>query len=348
MSTTNHRTNMTDAEVERLRDRVPDDPAPLPEGGHACPGCGVRTAPDRAEPVVTAPVYAARPDGRVGRHIATTALTRCADCRSLRDRSRALLDAHPSVRARLGNIADERAEAALCGLSLLGLPLPASVTEADLSALLRHLAHPGAAVRWENGARPGVSAPRPWSHVRESGRADLREAYATLLRERASAGSPDVTLTPPTVRYWEPDVAAPGGCLFCGVRAVAVASGEVARFGGREAAQRSAWRPLTAASGSLGGPRAPFSVAGHVCPPCSEALASVGAVGPTALERALAEHLPDAVAQRFRAALAQMVGTVPGLVGWGALVYAARRRGTESPRPNAEPWAHLDLSELTG
>lgn len=348
MSTTTHRPDVTDAEAERLRANVPHDPTPLAEGDHACPGCGVRTMPDRAEPVVTAPVYAARPDGRVGRHIATTALTRCADCRSLRDRARALLDGHPSVRARLGNIADERAEVALCGLALLGLPLPESVTEADLSALLRHLARPGAAVRWENGARPGMSAPRPWSHVRESARADLRAAYATLLRERLTAGSPDVILTPPTVRYWEPDVPAPGGCLLCGVRAVTVTAAQVARLGGREAAQRAAWRPLAAAPGSLGGPRAPVSVAGHVCPPCSEALASVGAVGPTALERALAEHLPEPAAARLRAALAQTVGTVPGLLGWGALVYAARRDKRPTPEPNREPWGHLDLSELSG
>lgn len=346
--TTTHRTGMTDAEAERLRAKVPDDPTPLAEGDHACPGCGVRTVLDRAEPVVTAPVYEARPDGRVGRHIATASLTRCADCRALRDRARALLDAHPSVRARLGNIADERTEAALCGLALLRVPLPESATEADLSALLRHLARPGAAVRWESGARPGKSAHRPWSHVRESARADLRAAYATLLRYRLSAGSPDLSLTPPTVRFWEPDVPVPGGCLLCGVGAVTVTAAQVARLGGREAAQRAAWRPLSAPPVSIGGPRAPVRLAGHACPPCSEALASVGAVGPTALERALAEHLPDAAAQRLRAALAQTVGTVPGLVGWGALVYAARRRGTAPPRPNAEPWGHLDLSELTG
>lgn len=348
MSTTTHRTKMTDAEAEHLRERVPDDPAPLANGDHACPGCGVWTTPDRTEPVVTAPVYAARPDGRIGRHLANTPLTRCADCRALRDRARALLDAHPSARARLGNIADERVESVLCALALLGVPLPETITEADLSALLRHLARPGAAARWENGARPGMHAPRPWSHVRESARADLRAAYATLLRERLSAGSPDVILTPPTVRYWEPDVVVPGGCLLCGVRAVTVTAAQVARLGGREAAQGLAWQPVTAQPSALGGPRAPVRVAGHACPPCSEALASVGAVGPTALERALAAHLPDAAAQRLRAALAQTVGTVPGLVGWGALVYAAGRDERPSPEPNREPWGHLDLSELTG
>ncbi|MFD0806147.1 hypothetical protein ACFQ0K_08630 [Nocardioides caeni] len=321
---------------------------PLTE--HACPGCGVRTEPDRGEPVVTVPVYAARPDGRIGRHIASAPLTRCAECRTLRDRARALLDAHPAVRGRLGNIADDRTEAALSALVLLGMPLPEKVTEADLSALLRHLAHPGGAARWEVGARPGKHAREAWSHVSESARADLRAAYAALLRERLTECSPDVALTSPTVHYWEPDVPAPGGCLLCGVGEVTVPAAQVARVGGREAAQRLVWRTLSASPGNLGGQRGPARVTGHVCPPCSEALDSVGAVGPTALERALAEHLTatgrEAAAQRLRAALAHAVGRVPGLTGWGALVYAARARHATPPRPNAQPWAHLDLSEL--
>ena len=328
------------------------DLTPLAEGDHACPGCGVRTMPDRAEPVVTAPVFAARPDGAAGRHLANALLTRCADCRSLRDHARAMLDAHPAVRVRLGNIADEQTEAALCGLALLGLPLPESVTGDDLAALLRHLAQPGAAVRWEMGARPVKHSSPPWAHVGERARADLRAAYATVLRERLTVGSPDVKLTPPTVEYWSPDVPAPGGCLLCGVRAVAVAAAEVARVGGSQAAHRLAWRPLSASPATLGGRAAPVRVAGHVCPPCADALASVGAVGPTALERALAEHLTttgrEEAARRLRAALAQSVGTVPGLAGWGALVYGARRRHLTPPRPNVQPWQHLDLSELTG
>lgn len=328
------------------------DPTPLAEGEHACPGCGVRTLPDRAEPMVRVPVFAPRPDGAAGRHIANVSLTRCADCRSLRDRARALLDAHPSVRVRLGNIADERTEAALCGLALLGLPLPESVTGDHLSSLLRYLAQPGAAVRWEMGARPGKHASSPWAHVGESARADMRATYATLLRERLAVGSPDATLTPPRLSYWEPDVPAPGGCLLCGVCAVTVTAAEVARVGGREAARRLAWQTLSTSPATLGGRGAPVRVAGHVCPPCSDALASVGAVGPTALERALAEHLTttgrEEAARRLRAALAQSVGTVPGLTGWGALVFATRRRNLTPPRPNAEPWQHLDLSELTG
>ncbi|UMG94157.1 hypothetical protein [Nocardioides sp. TF02-7] len=234
---------------------------------------------------------------------------------------------------------------------LLGMPQPESVTEADLPALLRHLAHPGAAARWEARARPGKHAREPWSHVTEDARASVRAAYAALLRERVTERSPDVALNPPTVHYWEPDVPAPGGCLLCGVAAVTVAAAQVARLGGREAAQAVAWRPLSTSAANLGGPRGPVRVTGHVCPPCDDALASVGAVGPTALERALAEHLTatgrESAAQRFRAALAQTVGKVPGLTGWGALFYTARARNVAPPRPNAAPWAHLDLSELS-
>lgn len=130
----------------------------------------------------------------------------------------------------------------------------------------------------------------------------------------------------------------PGGCLLCGVDAVTLPAARVAVLGGRRIAQQEVWRPFSASPSSLGG-QGPDRLTGHVCPRCADALDWVGRTGPTAMKRALTEHLRatgrDEDADRLR------MGEVEGLVGWGTLAYAARRRGAPAPAANGEPWAHI-------
>lgn len=332
--------------------------AHLPAGMVACPSCGVATsAPTDPAEAVTARPSESTPAGQ-RRDLAPVTLARCAACREVRDCAAALLNAHPRVASRVGTIAPDRTEAALCALAALGQPLPDPTTasEAEVSSLLHHLSPLGGAVRWAGlVTASGTASPYPWAHLTEGDRVALREGSAAVMRSRvARTEQPEVVAPPPIDPYGVPRgaVRVNGACLLCGVASVLVPAARVVRLGGLTATARTIWRPLTTGPGNLGGRAAPAPVAGHICPQCTEALASVGAVGPTALERALLDHLHatgrDNAADRLRGALSGMVGTVPGLVGWGALAVDALRRGEPVPEANGAPWAHLDLSEVTG
>lgn len=78
-------------------------------------------------------------------------------------------------------------------------------------------------------------------------------------------------------------------------------------------------------------PRTPHPAPGWPCPQCDDAVMVVRAIGATAMEKALADHL-TASGQPDRAALVRTQGT-EGLVGWGALRAAS----------NGQPWDHIKL-----
>jgi hypothetical protein len=334
-----------------------DEPLTQTPGMLACPGCGVGTpAPRDAAEVVTVRRAADTPAQR--RDGAPVRLARCTDCLTLRDRAAALLDAHPRILARLGSVAAEHAEAALSALVVLALPLPdpATTTQAEVWVLLDRLAVPGSAVGWQS-RRPaqGRFQPVAWAHVTEDDRATVRAAYAGVLRDRLARNAPPEGITPPPLDPFDRGtaLALTTACLLCGVGAVTVPAAWLTRTGGRKAVALDVWRLMTTSPRSLGGRSGPEGVTGYTCPSCSAAVASVGAVGPTALERALVEHLSatgrEAAAQRLRDALGDpgTYGTVPGLLGWGALAYSAHRAKRPATEPNSRPWAHLNLSAVS-
>jgi hypothetical protein len=190
----------------------------------------------------------------------------------------------------------------------------------------------------------------PWAHLKIGQRADLRQAYATLLRERVARNAPAVPIPPP--RVTDDRVGASlvipieGGCLFCGVSNQLVPAVTVAREGPLSVA-RDLWTPKRTGTQQLGGQPSPQQLSGHLCRSCSEAVDHVGAVGPTALERALVSALmPEGVGKLAHGNL-----TVDGLVGWGALVARAQQGsppGQPAPRPNTRPWEHLgDLGQIS-
>ena len=110
------------------------------------------------------------------------------------------------------------------------------------------------------------------------------------------------------------------GCRLCGVDVIQVAAIEVVRWGGPEAAAIVAWRSVTTTASALGG-RGPQGVRGHLCPQCSEAVRSEGAVGPSSRGRALVEYVRrskgDPKATRLR--LLSGDDFPPLIPGWGAL-----------------------------
>jgi hypothetical protein len=193
-------------------------------------------------------------------------------------------------------------------------------------------------------ANPNTCAPYAWAHLKIGQRADLRAGYAALLKERVARNAPPVKITPPRVRDQASSAMIPieSGCLLCGVGTQSVPATQVAREG-REYVARDLWTAKRTGTFELGGQRSPQQLSGWLCARCADACSSVGAMGPTALERALVM----AVAPQGLGILPYGNLAVPGLIGWGALCAEAHRRGEVPPEPNRTGWAHLpDLDAL--
>ncbi len=307
------RTTMTDEEAVAMRSQVPDNPVALPPDHLACEGCGV---------AVDGPVTSVTPVPPKTQHTVPSApvsFSRCPQCTLLRDTADAYVSARPALAARLGeHIARERVSSVLFGLAILGKPVPD-----DLSGLLPRL-HPAAHVVWfrsPSALSHDRCSPYPWAHVTLGQRAALRTAYAAVLRDRLALTQPPVAVACPS-----------HGCLLCGVAAVRRSAIEVSRGGGESATVHTLWRAVTTLPTALGG-QGPDHVFGHVCPACAEAIAEAGAVGPSARERAVVEHvratLGDAKADRLRTLLTD--DFPPSLPAWGAVTRPA----------SATPWGHL-------
>jgi len=309
---------LSDEDAEHLRDLVPDDPVPLPEGHLPCPLCGI-AVPDPDPP----PAFTDQERATLGWGQRPERFARCAECSRLAEQAAAIVADHPKFAARVGQaLARERVEGTLVALSLLGRPTP----EDSIAMLVDRLHVAGNAARWRRplAPAPGLCSPRPWAHVSLSQRASLRAAFALVLRDRMARHQPPVRLVCPT-----------RGCVLCGVEAVPMAAVEVLRRGGPEAAVIVSWRQVTTTPASLGG-KGPQSVRGHLCPPCAEAVESEGAVGPSARHRALVEHVRrgargERKASRLRALLEE--DYPPAVPGWGAL--------PSTTLPNLAPWEHV-------
>ena len=171
--------------------------------------------------------------------------------------------------------------------------------------------------------------PFPFAHVRRGLRLRLRDGYAKVLRDRVASTAPPVRLSPPPIDDVPGSVRVEGGCLMCGVATVTVPTARVARLGDNHAAAGDVWR---ATSITVGADR----LSGHLCPACAAAMDAVGAIGPTAVERALLAHLdascPDELAERLRSRLID--GDPPPLPTTGSSCTTRWPAGCRSrPRP---------------
>jgi hypothetical protein len=97
----------------------------------------------------------------------------------------------------------------------------------------------------------------PWSHLMPGQRGELRNAYASLLRERVSRSAPAVPVPPPriidTASGSGPLVLVEGGCLLCGVSHQSVPATVVARARSWEQVARQMWTPKRTETQQLGG-----------------------------------------------------------------------------------------------
>jgi hypothetical protein len=219
----------------------------------------------------------------------TVALGTCPECQTtIVDRAADAMT--PALMTRFGNVAHDKLVNAYAALAAIG-----HVTNASPASLIARLGTE-TSVQWVRQFLPtqyredGTIAAARWSFVTSEQRADIMAAYVAAV-------------TPPKVHP-----APAKACAFCGV------------------GQARSWLPISAKSASLGGRSGPGHVKGHLCDECASAFEAVGAIGPTAMERAYlgSQH----VAQSDYAGLPE----VPGLRGW------AVSGRTEA---NAKPWAHV-------
>jgi len=343
------RTTAVTADLDPVRLQVPDSPVRLPEGHLACLACGVAVAEGVEVVIVETLGRADQPPAAPGGapRGGPLSFVRCASCAALASQAEQIVDANPGLAARLGpDTARHRVECALLALEVLRKPAP----RVDL--MLRHLTAPGARVRWvarfvpliEAEASAATCSRYPWAHVRLGSRAQLRQAYGAMLHEMVAATAPDVRLAPPFPPFAQGagEVFAIFGCLLCGVEAQTLPAQEVSRLGGHKAAASRVWEPKRASVGSLGGRPSPEYLVGHLCTPCAAAVEHAGAIGPTAMERALGEHLR--ATDRADDADRLTRGDVEGLIGWGALFHRAHRRGEKPLAGSRTPWEHVVLS----
>ncbi|WP_336628281.1 MULTISPECIES: hypothetical protein [unclassified Microbacterium] len=253
--------------------------------------------------------------------------TRCATCRMTRAAASDLMDAHPTVRGSIGDrtIAIDRLEDALAGLDILGITSPQIIDRLTanvkpLRTLMDALTILGGSAAWVLHARAagyaGVTrtpaSSKRWAHVSEDQRQALRDAAAALLAR--DVARPVDVLAPS-------DDGSPSGCLLCGV-------GAVQAF--REDAE-SVWTLMSADSATIGGRPMPDTLDGVVCARCDAAIDRAQGVG----QQAMALSVRDLLGMpRYLRSLEH----IDGLIGWAALPKGAR--------PNAEPWAHIDLSQI--
>ena len=301
-------TTEQEAPARRRRRRpaapVPAAAVPLSQGALSCRVCGVEVrlgATVEVEVAALAREGEPSPAGQA-RRLPTFTFGRCPACTQRAARAQALLLAHPSIAGRQGNVAAHRLACALDGLAALGADLGAlpDDSEALLVALMEHLAGPGSSVlwvsrfapTWHSGADPDECNPQPWSHVGDNLRDRLSSAYAQVLAAR-------VALSAPPVRLGPPDGA---GCLCCGVRTAEMRRGAP-----------SPWAFVTFSAGALGAASDPGrQVDGYLEPVCAAAIAHVGAIGPTALERALLAHRTPALLRELGADNIE----ISGLTAW--------------------------------
>jgi len=298
--------------------------ATLSPGALACMDCGQQVSPPLEPETFEASGMVQRGAGGIeffDERPREVIMSQCAECRDRVAQAAELLARYPIIRRSLGSKSFALAvmNATLAAFDLLGIA-PAEVTrvtasERDVLLAVEHLKVPGNLARWATrflpvilpGSRADICAAARWSAVSEHDRQQVVDALAALLAARVDGPRP---LRPP------PDSDLPG-CIQCGIGiAIAKDRNDLEVWGGIH----------TVNPGRVGGKNQPGRVRGYACPACAEAIESVGAVGRSAMEKALFKHLGI----RPRLADTQL----PDLKAFAALPL-----GTPA---NATPWAHVD------
>ena len=317
ISPTENRSLLNQKETAALRAQVPDFPVRLPDSRLACDCCGVAVTVTWNDQIRTAERLPPRQGARVPNAVL---LTRCPSCEAVTQEAAAYLAENPHLVVRMGNIVQERVEQALFALQVLELPRPNPEVFDEVWPLLWRAA---SMFRWGSPVTvvPGHGSSCPWAHLSEQQRQRLRDAYAQGVQQDAARSKPPVTLGCPSE-----------ACLFCGVTHIVVPALEVARLGGATTGSRALWHRVVTNPAALGG-AGPDNVSGHLCPPCTKALQSVGGVGQTAREQAVVSHVQTTLGDGQARRLSDLIADdrPPQLPAWAAVKTV----------PNERPWDHL-------
>ena len=288
---------LTDAEIERVRSDVPDDPIRLQSGFLACRACGmpvVRTS-DLGEEIhlesrgrdIDGP--AALTEAASNQRPIPLVFALCPEHRRTAELTEQLV-ADPSRRELLGYALDALRfcdASKIEQLAVVGLDLDGQAT------LVRYLANLGRESRWvsrfiptiEVGAHPETCCRYGWAHLGIGLRQRLRQAYGRLLKERAARNASPVKVPPPRIGDLMAAssllVPIDGGCLICGVGQQSAPAVTVAREG-LQNVTRDLWTPVQTGTTALG-MSSPQRLSGHLCRTCSDAVKHTGSMGPTAI-----------------------------------------------------------------
>jgi hypothetical protein len=291
------------------------DTLPLPLGVRridpehvACKSCGSPCDPDAPRERFT---VTGRADPRFGVTEASAEawFGVCSACADLNAHAARTLDAHPLIRNGIGSpsIGRHRIASAFHALAVMGAKPAEAYTHDGLLSLLDRLSVPGAAASWYRRFAPIWQV----DAARDTAAAEPWLHVGTELRAEIRRQYLDhlADRMPPRA------VPCPtGGCAWCGIGSVS--------------AKRSArpWTPHNNLPTGLGG-HDPHTRNVHLCPSCESArdapmqTAVLDLIDPG---REMRKHVPYEPDLR-------------GVRGWAV---------SGRIRPNAEPWAHLDLDSL--
>lgn len=282
----------------------------LPDAGHvACEHCGTPCGPDAPRVTLEAIGRAIPNRGVVDAHAELT-FGLCAACADLDAHAARTLDAHPAIRRMIGSpsIGRHRIVSAFHALAVMGVKPAETYTADGLLSLLDRLTSPGAAASWHRQFVP------VWDDDATRGTAAAEpwlHVSADLRGEiRRQYTDHLADRMPPRLV-----VCPTRGCAWCGVGSVM--------------AKRTAkpWTPHTMSPASLGGV-GPNSLTVHLCPTCERVREGGGSMRSAVLD--LID--PDRLMRRRR----PYEPEVNGVRGWTVA----------GGRPNAAPFAHLDLDGL--
>ncbi|TCJ29011.1 hypothetical protein E0W80_01920 [Microbacterium sp. PI-1] len=282
----------------------------LPDAEHvACKDCGTPCGPDAPR---TAFAVTGRADARRGVIEALSEVTfgQCRACADLDAHAARILDAHPNIRRMIGSpsIGRHRIVSAFHALAVMGAKPADTYTGDGLMSLLDRLSVSGAAAAWHRQFSP------IWEEDASRDTAASEPWLHVHSDLRAAIRREYIDLL--ADRMPARAVACPTrGCAWCGLGSVV--------------AKRSAtpWTPHTMSPGTLGGV-GPHPLAVHLCPMCERIREDGGSMRSAVLDiidpdRVLRRRVPHEP-------------NVEGVRGWAVI----------GGRPNAAPWAHLDLDGL--